>query len=67
MSSLKRLTQEDYKLKTSQGYIARPSKTKTSQTVMAHTYNPSYSGGSDQQDLGSKPARPYLKKTHHKK
>jgi hypothetical protein len=24
---------------------------------VAHTYNPSYSGGSDQEDLGSKPAQ----------
>jgi hypothetical protein len=35
---------------------------------MAHTYNPSYSGGRDWDDCGSKPApgknfmRPYLKK-----
>jgi hypothetical protein len=40
---------------------------------VAHTCNPSYSGGSDQEDCGSKPAlgkqfqRPFLKKTHHKK
>jgi hypothetical protein len=43
------------------------------QPLMAHTYNPSYSGGRDQGDHGSKPARanrstrPYLKKTHHEK
>jgi hypothetical protein len=41
--------------------------------LAAHTCNPSYSGGRDQEDLGSKPVwangfeRPYLKKTHHKK
>jgi hypothetical protein len=35
---------------------------------VAHTYNPSYSGGRDQEDSGSKPARvnssarPYFKK-----
>jgi hypothetical protein len=35
---------------------------------VAHSYNPSYSGGKDQEDHGSKPARansstrPYLKK-----
>jgi hypothetical protein len=35
---------------------------------VAHTYNPSYSGGRDQEDHGSKPAwanssaRPYLEK-----
>jgi hypothetical protein len=40
---------------------------------MAHTYNPSYSGGRYQEDRGSKPAqadssmRPHLEKTHHKK
>jgi hypothetical protein len=39
---------------------------------VAHTYNPSYSGGRDQEDCGSKPAwahslqDPILKKTHHK-
>jgi hypothetical protein len=32
---------------------------------VAHTYNPSYTGGSDQKDLSSK--RPYLKKPYHKK
>jgi hypothetical protein len=37
------------------------------------TGNPSYSGGEDQRDRGSKPApgkqfaRPYLEKTQHKK
>jgi hypothetical protein len=40
---------------------------------MAHTCNPSYSAGRDQEDRGSKPAlgkqftRLYLKKTLHKK
>jgi hypothetical protein len=40
---------------------------------MAHTCNPSYSGGRDQKDCGSKPAqanssvRAYLEETHHKK
>jgi hypothetical protein len=38
----------------------------------SHLYNPSYSGGRDQEDLSSKPAqaksaRPYLEKIHHKK
>jgi hypothetical protein len=39
---------------------------------VAHAYNPSYSGGSDQEDHASKPAganssiRPYLGKTLHK-
>jgi hypothetical protein len=40
---------------------------------VAHVYNPSYSGGRNQEDRGSKPAwantlqDPILKKTHHKK
>jgi hypothetical protein len=40
---------------------------------VAHTYNPSYTGGRDQEDHGSKPAwaklfvRPYLKKKHSQK
>jgi hypothetical protein len=37
---------------------------------VVHAYNPSYSGGREQEDLSSKPAkanspRPYLEKTHH--
>jgi hypothetical protein len=41
--------------------------------LVAHAYNPSYSGGRDQENCGSQPAlvkqftRPYLEKTHHKK
>jgi hypothetical protein len=41
--------------------------------MVANTCNPSYSGGKDQEDLGSKPGQanssrdPILKKTHHKK
>jgi hypothetical protein len=41
--------------------------------LVAHICNPSYSGGRDQEDQGLKPAqanssaRPYFKKTHHKK
>jgi hypothetical protein len=44
-----------------------------SQALMAYACNPSYSGGRDQKDRGSKTAcvkylmRPYLEKTHHKK
>jgi hypothetical protein len=40
--------------------------------MVAQACNPSYSGGRDQEDHGSKPAlensfaRPYLEKTHHK-
>jgi hypothetical protein len=37
---------------------------------MAHACNPSYSGGRDQEDRGSKPTRAnrvYLEKTYHKK
>jgi hypothetical protein len=41
--------------------------------LVAHTCNPTYSGGRDQEDCGSKPAQanrsqdPILKKTPHKK
>jgi hypothetical protein len=45
-----------------------------SQALVAHAYNPSYSGGRDQEDRGSVPVlanslreRSYLKKTLHKK
>jgi hypothetical protein len=31
-------------------------KISNSQAPKAHTYNPSYSGGRDQEDCGSKPA-----------
>jgi hypothetical protein len=34
------------------------------QAPMAHTCNPSYSGGSDQE---ANSLRPYLEKTHHKR
>jgi hypothetical protein len=45
----------------------------TGHTPLAHAWNPSDSGGRDQEDHSSKPAwanssvRPYLKNTHHKK
>jgi hypothetical protein len=47
-------------------------KMSCSQAPVAHTYNPSYSGGRDQEDHSLKPAgqmfeRPYLDKTCHKK
>jgi hypothetical protein len=32
-------------------------KKQFSQALAAHTYNPSYSGGRDQEDRGSKPAQ----------
>jgi hypothetical protein len=32
-----------------------PQKTKSSQVLVAHAYNPSYSGGKDQEDCGSIP------------
>jgi hypothetical protein len=44
-----------------------------SQALVAHAYNPSYSGCRDQENQGLKPAqakqflRPCLKKNHHKK
>jgi hypothetical protein len=47
--------------------------TTHSQAMVAHTCNPSYSGGRDPEDGGSKPAwakclwDPISKKTHHKK
>jgi hypothetical protein len=40
---------------------------------MVHNYNPSYTGGGDQEDCSSKPApekkfqRPYLKNTQYRK
>jgi hypothetical protein len=48
-------------------------KGKHSQAREAHTSNPSYSGGRDQEDCGSRPALinssqdPILKKIHHRK
>jgi hypothetical protein len=48
-------------------------KSKLSEGLVAHTCIPSYSGGRDQEDLGSKPAwanslrDPISKKTLHKK
>jgi hypothetical protein len=37
---------------------AKKSKNKkASQAPVAHTYNPSYSGGRDQEDLGLKPSQ----------
>jgi hypothetical protein len=42
----------------------------TGRALMAHACNPSYSGGRDQEDRGSKPTRAnrvYLEKTYHKK
>jgi hypothetical protein len=47
-------------------------KTISGQAPVAHTYNSSYSRGSDQEDHGSKPAqanssRDPISKTHHKK
>jgi hypothetical protein len=47
-------------------------KTHFGQAPLAHACNPSYSGGRDQEDCGSKPAwanssaRPYLKKSFTK-
>jgi hypothetical protein len=50
-----------------------PLNVKCGQEPVAHTGNPTYSGGRDQEDHGLKPAqanscaRPYLEKTYHKK
>jgi hypothetical protein len=51
---------------------ARIKKTITSQALVAHSCNPSYSGGRDQEDHSSKPAwanslRSYRENTHHPK
>jgi hypothetical protein len=69
-------------IKVSLGCIRRPwlkkkkrakQKQQTSQELVAHTYNPSYSGGREQEDQVSKPTRgkqlkrPYLKNIQHKK
>jgi hypothetical protein len=54
-------------------YQKKKQKTRNSQAPVAHTYNPSYSEGRDQEDRSSKPAlgkqlmRPYLKNNQHKK
>jgi CRISPR/Cas system CSM-associated protein Csm4 (group 5 of RAMP superfamily) len=41
---------------------------KKSWALVPHTCNPSYSGGRDREDFGSKPAwAKKIKKTHHKK
>jgi hypothetical protein len=54
-------------------HICDDDKTKCHMcALLAHACNPSYSGGRDQEDHGSKPApgkwfvRAYLEKTHHK-
>jgi hypothetical protein len=38
-------------------YMAKLSKQYFSQALVAHAYNPSYSGGRDQENCGLKPAR----------
>jgi hypothetical protein len=80
-------TWEDWEFKASLGYIVRPSLKKqqkllviakqkskgASQALVAHTCNPSYSGGRDQKGHSSKPTPanspqdPILKKTFTKK
>jgi hypothetical protein len=53
-----------YKINVHEYYISKkrgpvedlPSKNKNSWAPVAHTYNPSYSGGRDQEDHDSKPA-----------
>jgi hypothetical protein len=51
--------QKDQEFKASLGYvcIGTLSQKKISGVPVAHTCNPSYSGGRDQEDNGSKPAR----------
>jgi hypothetical protein len=45
------------------------SKWQLSRVLVAHTCNPSYSGGRDQEEtsLGKEFLRPYLEKTHYKR
>jgi hypothetical protein len=53
-------------------WFSEKAKAGSSPAPEAHTYNPNYSGGSDQEDCGSKPARRdglqylILKKNQHK-
>jgi hypothetical protein len=56
--ALGRLRQEDHEFEVNLGYVAGPclKKTKNSRASVAHAYNPSYSGGSDQEDHGLRPA-----------
>jgi hypothetical protein len=68
------LRREDCKFEASLGYRARIClKTKQSWAPLAHTRNPSYSGGRDQEDPSSKPSwaksslNPILKKPITKK
>jgi tRNA A22 N-methylase len=73
--ALRRQRQEEPQLKISLGYIVRPclKKNKISQVLVAHTCNPSYTGGRDQEDRSLKPAwanslrNPILKKPFTKK
>jgi hypothetical protein len=65
--AFRRLRQKACKFKASLGYIVRPclkiskqtnkQKTMFNWALVAHTCNPSYSGGRDQEDLGSKPTK----------
>jgi hypothetical protein len=63
MPALRRLREEDLEVQT---------ETSNSQAPVAHTCNPSYSGGRDQENQGSKPAQsnisqdPTLKKPNTK-
>jgi hypothetical protein len=53
--------------------MKREKRNKERLALVAHVCNPSYSGGTDQENQGSKPAlskqfgRPYLEKIQHKK
>jgi hypothetical protein len=55
--TLESLRQEDHKFEVTLGYIVKPClNSKKSQALVVHIYNPSYSGGRDQENQDSKPA-----------
>jgi hypothetical protein len=68
VTALRKLREEDLKFKASVGYIVRPflsqkkkkkekeRKKEKSSVLVVHACNPSYSGGRDQEDQGSRPA-----------
>jgi hypothetical protein len=57
---LRKLKQEDQGFEASLENIARPSQKKKKSfgwVLVAHVYNPSYSGGREQENLSSRPAQ----------